>query len=125
MFGIPVIFFYLFLLLIYRRKAVCIEYRGKRSINHNECELLKCCSCRLHFDQKVFVGSNQTTKCLRIKGEGWSTANYLTPQVILLLAVPRRLFCSGSLVISDVVSHYSSLFLLYINMKIGKIDVKG
>ena len=34
------------------------------------------------------------------------------PSVIILLAVPRRLFCFGSLVIL-------SLFLLYINIKIG------
>ena len=40
--------------------------------------------------------------------------------VILLLAVPRRLFCFGSLVVLDVVFRYLSLFLLYINIKIGK-----
>ena len=40
--------------------------------------------------------------------------------VILLLAVPMRLFCFGSLVTLDVVCRYLSLFLLYINMKIGK-----
>ena len=33
--------------------------------------------------------------------------------VILLLAVPRRLFCFGSLVILDVVCRYLLLFLLY------------
>ena len=43
-----------------------------------------------------------------------------TPPVIILLAVPRRLFCLGSLVILDVVCRYLSLFLLYINIKIGK-----
>ena len=69
--------------------------------------------------------ANQTTKCLRnqgrTKGEGWSTANKLNPHpVILLLAVPRQLFCFGSLVILDVVCRYRSLFLLYINIKIGK-----
>ena len=37
---------------------------------------------------------------------------------------PRRLFCFGSLVVLDVVFRYLSLFLLYINIKIGKIDVK-
>ena len=42
------------------------------------------------------------------------------PLVILLLAVPRRLFCFGSLVVLDVVFRYLSLFLLYINIKIGK-----
>ena len=35
-------------------------------------------------------------------------------------AVPRRLFCFGSLVVLDVVFRYLSLFLLYINIKIGK-----
>ena len=34
--------------------------------------------------------------------------------VILLLAVPRRLFCFGSLVVLDVVCGYVSLFLLNI-----------
>ena len=47
----------------------------------------------------------------------------MKPPAILLLAVPRRLFCFGSLVILDVVCRYLSLFLLYINIKIGKIDV--
>ena len=40
---------------------------------------------------------------------------------LLLLAVPRRLFCFGSLVILDVVCCYLSLFVVYINIK---IDVK-
>ena len=47
-----------------------------------------------------------------------------TPSAILLLAVPRRLFCFGSLVILDVVCRYLSLSVLYINIEIGKIDVK-
>ena len=42
------------------------------------------------------------------------------PPVILLLAGPRRLFWFGSLVVLDVVFRYLSLFLLYINIKIGK-----
>ena len=42
------------------------------------------------------------------------------PPAILLQAVSRRLFCFGSLVILDVVCRYLSLFLLYINIKIGK-----
>ena len=42
------------------------------------------------------------------------------PPAILLLAVTRRLFCFGSLVILDVVCRYLSLFLLYINIEIGK-----
>ena len=54
------------------------------------------------------------------KGEAWSTANWFRPPVILLLAVPRRLFCFGSLVVLDVVFRYLSLFLLYINIKMGK-----
>ena len=37
-----------------------------------------------------------------------------------IAGVPRRLFCFGSLVILDVVSRYLSLFLLYINIEIGK-----
>ena len=43
-----------------------------------------------------------------------------SPPVILLLAVPRQLFCFGSLVVLDVVFRYLSLFLLYINIKIDK-----
>ena len=43
-----------------------------------------------------------------------------SPPVILLLVVPRRLFCFGSFVVLDVVFRYLSLFLLYINIKIGK-----
>ena len=57
-------------------------------------------------------------------GEGWSTANKLKPPppppVNSLLAVPMRLFCFGSLVVLDVVFRYLSLFLLYIDIKIGK-----
>ena len=71
--------------------------------------------------------ANRTTKCLRnqgrTKGEGWSIAAQTSssPPVILLLGVPRRLFCFGSLVVLDVLFRYLSLFLLYINIK---IDVK-
>ena len=36
-----------------------------------------------------------------------------------------RLFCFGSLVILDVARCYLWLFTLYINIKIGKIVVKG
>ena len=42
------------------------------------------------------------------------------PPVILLLAVPRRLFCFGSLVVLDVVCDYVLLSLLDIKLKIGK-----
>ena len=41
-------------------------------------------------------------------------------QKFLLLAVPRRLFCFGSLVILDVARCYLWLFTLYLNIKIGK-----
>ena len=45
-----------------------------------------------------------------------------SPPVILLLAVPRRLFCFcfGSLVILNVACCYLWLFSLYINIKISK-----
>ena len=46
-----------------------------------------------------------------------------SPPEILLLAVARRFFCFGSLVILDLVCRYLSLFLLYINIKIGKNTV--
>ena len=36
------------------------------------------------------------------------------------VAVPRQLFCFGSLVILDVARCYLWLFTLYINIKIGK-----
>ena len=45
---------------------------------------------------------------------------WLKPPVNLLLAVPRRLYCFGSLAVLDVVFRYLSLFLIYINIKIGK-----
>ena len=50
----------------------------------------------------------------RIKGEVGRLKTSSNPTVILLLAVPRRLFCFGSLVILDVMWRYLSLFLLYI-----------
>ena len=40
--------------------------------------------------------------------------------MVLLLAVTGRLFCFGSSVILDVVCRYLSLFVLYINIEIGK-----
>ena len=43
-----------------------------------------------------------------------------SPPVIFMLAVPRRLFCFGSLAILDVARCYLWLFTLYINIKIGK-----
>ena len=42
------------------------------------------------------------------------------PPPSLFLAIPRRLFCFGSLVILDVMCRYLSLFLSYIKIKIGK-----
>ena len=59
----------------------------------------------------------------RTKDKSWSNANLLTP-VILLLAVPRRLFCFGSLITLDVACCYLWLFSLNINFKIGKTVVK-
>ena len=54
--------------------------------------------------------ANQTTKCLRNQGRTKGKVGRLktswSPPVILLLAVPRRLFCFGSLVVSDVVFRY-------------------
>ena len=40
--------------------------------------------------------------------------------MVLLLAVPGRLFCFGSLVVLGVARCYLWLFLLYINIEIGK-----
>ena len=44
--------------------------------------------------------------------QSWSTANYVNPLVILLLDVPRRLFCFGPIVVLDVVCGYVLLLLL-------------
>ena len=41
-------------------------------------------------------------------------------QSLVNLAVPRRLFCFGSLVILDVMCRCLSIFLLHMNIKIGK-----
>ena len=43
-----------------------------------------------------------------------------SPVVILLLAVPKRLFRFGSLVILDAVCFHLLLLLSYINIEIGK-----
>ena len=56
----------------------------------------------------------------RTKGEVGRSQTNLSPTVISLQAVPRGLFCFGSLVILDVARCYLWLFSLYINMKIGK-----
>ena len=50
--------------------------------------------------------------------------NLMKPPAISLMVVQMRLFGFGSLVILDVVCRYLSLFVLYINIEIGKIDVK-
>ena len=42
------------------------------------------------------------------------------PPAVLLLAVPGRLFCFGSLVVLGVECQCFSLFVLYINIQIGK-----
>ena len=54
------------------------------------------------------------------QGRGLIDRKLFKRPVILLQAVPRRLFCFGSLVILDVVCRYLSLFLSYINIKTGK-----
>ena len=71
-----------------------------------------CCVLLVFILLFVVVLVNQS----RIRGEGLSTANKFKLPVILLLAVPRRLFCFGSLVILDVVCRYLSLFMLNINI---------
>ena len=56
----------------------------------------------------------------RTEGEVGRPQTSLSPPVILLLAVPMRLFCLGFLVGLDVVYCHLLLFFLYINRKIGK-----
>ena len=64
--------------------------------------------------------SRRPNKCLRnqgrTRGEGWSAAAGWGPPVTLLLVVPGRLFCFGSLVVLGVVFRGLSLFLLCVNM---------
>ena len=57
-------------------------------------------------------------------GSSMQTANKLNPPSNFIAGLPKRLFCFGSLVILDVMCRYLSLFLLYINIEIGKIDFK-
>ena len=68
------------------------------------------------------LGIFHAIECLRnhgrTKGEGWSIAIWFKPPSNLLLAVPTRLFCFGSLVVLDVVCRYLLLFVLYINIEI-------
>ena len=58
---------------------------------------------------------------LQVKAESRATVGRpqtsSSPPVILFLAVARRLFCFGLLVVLDVVFRYLSLFLLYIDIK--------
>ena len=69
----------------------------------------------------LFVSEeNKMLMCLGILPVFFLLKLIEAPPVILLLAVPKRLFCFGSLVVLDVVFRYLSLFLLYINIKIGK-----
>ena len=56
----------------------------------------------------------------RNQGRGLVDRKLLIARSNFLLAVPRLLFCFGSLAILDVICRYLSLFLLYINIKIGK-----
>ena len=58
----------------------------------------------------------QSTVHLGIKRDVCNRVDYNR----VLLAVPRRLFCFGSLVILDVARCYLWLFTLYIKIKIGK-----
>ena len=55
-------------------------------------------------------------------GQNWGrglVGRGLVEVVVLLLAVVGRFFCFGSLVVLDVVCRYLSIFLFYINIKIG------
>ena len=63
-----------------------------------------------HFGAKIFKAGPRA----RV---GPPQTSLSPPPVILLLTVPRRLFCFGSLVILDVVCRYLLLFLLYINTR--------
>ena len=49
-----------------------------------------------------------------------STANGFKPPEILLLAIPRRFFCFGSLVVLNVACGYVLLFLLDIKIETRK-----
>ena len=73
--------------------------------------------------------ANRTTRCLRnqdrSKGEGWSTADWLKPLGNFIAGRPRTALRFGSFVILDVVyCFFYRFFLLYINIEIGKIDVR-
>ena len=54
------------------------------------------------------------------QGRGLVDRKLVQGPVISLVAVPRRLFCFGSLVILDMARCYLWLVSLYINIKIGK-----
>ena len=57
----------------------------------------------------------------RTKGEGWSTAILLKPTSNFNVGRPK----AALLVILDEVCRYLSFFSLYLNIKIGKIDVNS
>ena len=54
------------------------------------------------------------------KGEGWSTSH----SVILLLAVPKRLFCFGSLMIYRVLRKFEDITLAVITSAVTTIHLK-
>ena len=67
-------------------------------------------SCEVASLKLIKATTNLNTDCFKAVHLLW----------FLLLAIPRRLFCFGSLVIIDVARCYLWLFTLYINTKIGK-----
>ena len=84
----------------------------KFSVGSCQRHLLQCCFLHGQMKKKLIL---QTAQIQML----WSLSADLAG-FISLLAVPRRLFCFGSLVVLDVVLRYLSLCLLYINTKIGK-----
>ena len=56
----------------------------------------------------------------RNKGKGWSTANYFKPPINFIAGRPKAALLFGFFGDLDMVYRYLSLFLLYINIKIGK-----
>ena len=66
----------------------------------------------LHDKSKLFHFLDNYCTCF--------SCHFIFNAILLLLAVPRRLFCFGSLVILDVARCYLWLFTLYINIKISK-----
>ena len=56
----------------------------------------------------------------RIKGEGWSTINKLKSPSNFIAGRPKAALLFWSFLVLVVVFRYLSLFLLYINIKIGR-----